>query len=201
MLDVISGALGAFLIIVIILLPHYNKKIAEENQQLQEKLHTAEMARMQAEQEKKQAEQQLHEAREILKDYKQRLGKTFLVVLIKWKTLKQDIDLHIIDSSGAEFSYQNKTVPGRPGELSEDDREGPGIEVWEIRDAPPGIYKVYYNLYERNSNTENPVIEGRIFYRDGSEKVPDIELTQQHEKKPAANVTVKEDGNVEIQWI
>lgn len=206
MMDVIAGALGAVLIIVIILFPHYQKDLAEENQKLREKVQAAENARRQAEEARRQAEEakkqtenQLQEAQEILKDCKEKLAKTFLVVVIKWKTRLQDIDLHIVDPGGAEFYYRRKTVPGRPGELSEDDQIGPGNEVWEIRDAPPGDYRIYYNLYSRHGNSENPVVMGRIFFRDGSKKIPDTQLTREKEKKLAAKITVKENGNVEIR--
>ena len=241
MMDVISGALGAVLIIVIILLPYYKKDLVTENQQLQEKLQAAENARRQAEEEtqrletlRKQAEQaqrqaelaqqrareaqqqaeeareqaeqakqqahlELQETQKILKTVKEKLAKTFLVVVIKWKTVLQDVDLHIVDPSGAEFFYQRKTVPGRPGELSEDDQFGPGNEVWEIRAAPPGDYRVLYNLYDRHKNPGNPVVTGRVFYRDGSTTMPDTSLSREKQKKAVAIIRVKENGGVEIR--
>ena len=241
MMDVISGALGAFLIIVIILFPYYRKDIASENRELREKLNAAEtalaqaeearqqvqqsleraeqarrqaeLARQQAEQARQQAEQarlqaeqaaqqantQLQQAQQALKDCRERENKTFMVIVIKWQTLAHDVDLHVIDPSGAEFFYQRKSIPGRPGELSEDDQLGPGNEVWEVRQAPPGKYKVYYNLYNRHGNSQNPVVSGRVFYRDGSKEFRDITLTRDSYKTPVAIITVKENGDVEIE--
>lgn len=199
MMDVIAGALGAVLILVIILFPYYKKDMAQENRELQKKLEAAENARRQAEEARERAEQQVRETQETLKNCKEKLSKTFLVVLIKWKTRGQDVDLHVADPTGAEFSYQRKIIPGRPGELSEDDITGPGNEVWEIREAPPGEYRIYFNLFNRRGNPANPVVTGRIFFRDGSEKIPDTRLTQVKVKKLAVKITVEENGNVEIR--
>ncbi|MCP5050642.1 MAG: hypothetical protein GY940_25995 [bacterium] len=255
MMDVISGALGAFLIIVIILLPYYKKDLVNENRQLKQDLQAEKTARQQAEQDLqqarqaleqaeqarqraeqalrqaeqarqqaeqalrqseearqraeqalqeaeqalRQAEQRVQEAQKALKECEDRAARTFIVILVKWKTLLQDVDLHVIDPGGNEFYFQKKTFPGRPGELSEDDKVGPGMEVWEIRNAPPGRYRIYYNLFSRRGNGKNPVVSGRVFYRDGSLKLPDTRLTLLKTKKLVATVIVKRNGTVEIR--
>lgn len=191
MMDVISGALGALLIIVIILYPYYKKDLIKENQELQEKLEAAETARQ-------QAEQREQETQKALENCQEKMAKTFLVILIKWKTNLHDVDLHVIDPSGAEFYYEKKIIPGRPGELSEDDTSGPGNEVWEIREAETGQYRILFNLFDRHGNNDNPVVSGRIFYRDSSFKIPDTVLSIVKEKKQIITIRVLNNGNVEI---
>lgn len=193
MLDVISGALGAFLIIMIVLFPYYNKESIDYQQQIQEIQRQVEAAEAQAE----AAQAQAQEAEERAQEAESRLENIrFLIVSIKWTTEKQDVDLHIIDAAGEEFSYARRIIAGRPGELTEDDRNGPGKEVWEVLTAPPGQYKVYANLFSRKGNSQNPQIEARVFYRDGRRDIPVVRLTREGEKKLLATLTVGENGEV-----
>lgn len=225
MLDVISGALGAFLIIMIVLFPYYNKdsisykkrieemeraaqsmqqQLADAREQVTQAQTETEQARNQLREAQADARSQLQESRAAADDLRRELGeahrqlaKTFLVIYIRWATKNQDIDLHVVDPSGAEFYYKRKTVPNRPGELSEDSRMGPGNEVWEIFNAPPGKYRIYAKLFAKNSNNKTPTIKGRVIHRDGSKRLREIRLTSS-DKVHMATVTVSEDGNVEI---
>ena len=229
MLDVISGALGAFLIIMIVLFPYYKKdpvdcrrRMAELTEQLNESKQRAEAAQAEAERTREQLEaaqrrlaeltEQLNESeqraeaaqaeaertREQLEAAQRQLAKTFLVIYIRWPTLKHDIDLHVVDPSGAEFYYKKKTISGRPGELSEDSQSGPGNEVWEIFNAPPGNYKIYAELFHRHKNNKTPTVKGRVITRDGSLLLPEIRLTVVQKKAYMATVTVATDGSVRL---
>ena len=240
MLDVISGALGAFLIIMIVLFPYYNKEVIDyqqENEELRDRIQalteqleaaqeavqaareraeTAEAAeealqaaRSEAQQTQRQLEaaQQRAEAAEAeaqrnqqrAETAEQQLAKTFLVVYIRWDAANQDIDLHVVDPSGAEFYYGQKTISDRPGELSEDSQVGPGNELWELHSAPPGVYHVYAKLFDRRDSSENPVIKGRVIYRDGSSDLSTVRLTRDKEKKKMAEIEVKESGDVVVR--
>jgi hypothetical protein len=249
MLDVISGALGAFLIIMIILFPYYRKETIDYTEiitSLQERIQSleqqqeettamfqaaraeAEAAQMETQEARQaleasreeiqnlqrqvqtamtdaeQARQQLRESqaetdvvRQQLGEAQRQLARTFLVIYIRWATAKHDIDLHVIDPTGAEFNYTQKVIPGRPGELSEDSQVGPGNEVWEIFNAPPGTYRVFANLFNSKGNPAIPEINGRVIHRDGSQRLNPIRLPSTG-KKLMATILVKEDGTVEI---
>jgi len=229
MLDVISGALGAFLIIMIVLFPYYKKEsidyseviasleariqsLEQQRQAVTAQLQAAraeseetrqqlQAARAESEETRRQLQATRAESEETSRQLgaaRRQLAKTFLVIYIRWSTKNQDIDLHVIDPSGAEFYYKKMLIPGRPGELSEDSMIGPGNEVWEIFNAPPGEYRVYAKLYDPHGNTQIPVINGRVIYRDGSRRMNEIRLTSS-EKMPMATIVVKEDGEVEIR--
>jgi len=200
MLDVVSGALGAFLILMIVLLPHYRKEETDKREErdnpreaeaLRRRLQETEDRALLAEERAVRAEERALRAEE-------KLARTFLVVYIRWATINHDVDLHVVDPSGAEFFYARKTVPGRPGELSEDSQMGPGNEVWELREAPPGRYRIYANLYSRHGNPRHAVVKGRVFFRDGSEPLPEITLTEagRRRKKLVTVLVVEEDGSV-----
>ena len=226
MLDVFCGALGAFLIVMIILLPYYKKEsidFAQENQELEQQVTTleAQVARMQQEleqmqqqlaealaqaQQAEQLQQELAEAEARAQEAEQRarraealLNQTFLLVYVRWETANQDVDLHIIDPSGAEFYYEQKTIPGRPGELAEDSQYGPGNEVWEIALAPPGEYRLELVLYDRHGNPENPTVLGKVFHRDGSIELPAATLTQDQVNQHMTTIVVGGDGAVSLR--
>jgi hypothetical protein len=138
----------------------------------------------------------------------ERLDKTFLVVLIQWQTDAQDVDMHVVDPSGAHFNFGRSTVDGRRGELSEDQTGGPGIEVWQIEEADPGEYRVYVKLYSRHENPVNPSVRGRVYFRDGRGDLRDMVLRVEDQdveisgllmEQLMATIMVGADGSVSIR--
>ncbi len=260
MLDVMTGALGAFLMIMIILLPHYRREtpellseirdqearisaleadvsaaqaaLAEARAELTEAENRAaaaearaqaaeaerdaeRAARVEAERRADAAEAQLADAERRAREseterdrLRERLDKTFLVVLSQWQTDAQDVDMHVVDPTGAHFYFGQKTVAGRRGELSEDQTSGPGIEVWQIEEADPGEYRVYVKLYSRSGNPANPSVRGRVYYRDGRGELRDMVLSVEDQNTETsglareqlmATITVGADGSVSIR--
>jgi multidrug efflux pump subunit AcrA (membrane-fusion protein) len=249
MLDVISGAMAAFLILIVILLPYYRKEhidyqaiIAELQRQLaaaeahtraaeqaaREAVRAAEAAAEQArrsqaeaqtaaaraqaaearsraaEAQAAQAESQAQAAQAAARDQRDRaealareLAKTFLVLYIRWDT-RDDVDLHVIDPTGAEFYYGQKTIAGRPGELSEDNLIGPGNEVWEIRNTPPGDYQIQAVLYAVKDQRKPVAIKGRLFHRDGSSPFPEVQLQSAGQRVRIATIRVDPQGDVTL---
>ncbi len=174
MLDVICGALGAFMLVMIILIPFYNRQDNDQSEKV------------------KELQQRLQEA-------EKKLSKTFLLVYIQWNTKYQDIDLHVIDPAGNEFFYQKRSFPNVDGELSEDSQYGPGTEVWEVRSAATGAYRIFANLYNPHGNPAAPVVRARVFYRDGNFILPEVTLTRVGEKVFIAGLNVDDSGRVTIQ--
>ncbi|WPL17984.1 hypothetical protein Thiowin_03032 [Thiorhodovibrio winogradskyi] len=208
MLDVFASAMAAFLIIMIILLPYYDRDaiaeqswIAELEQDLnaaQEALSRSEAAHAATEAEagaaRAEAEQQQQRADRLAS----RLARTFLVLYIRWNTL-DDIDLHVIDPSGAEFFFEHKTRSGRPGELSEDTVNGPGNEVWEVRDAPSGDYRIVAHLFKVKDRRKPVEVQGRVFHRDGSNAFPNVQLHRSDASVLITTIQVDNDGNVTLR--
>lgn len=186
-LDLFASAMGAFILLTVILFPYYQK-----NAKIVEDLNKTKNQLAQTQQQLQQCEQQ----RQICEE---KLRKTFLAVVMKWATNQQDIDLHVIDTQGREFYYQQKRFIGSNAELSVDTTRGPGIEIWEHPQAEPGEYKVYVNLFARNDNAENPRILTTVYYRDGAKKLPDLILSTEQQKKLVAIIQVNSDGDVVIQ--
>ncbi len=222
MLDVIAGAMAAFLILMVILLPYYGKETVNQEAlitELRQAVTQAETARSAAEDAAQAAQAQANQAQADMaaaqaqarqaqteaerqqaraEGFARQLAHTFLVLYIRWDT-HDDVDLHLTDPSGAEFWWdRHKIIPGRPGELSEDNIVGPGNEVWEIRDAPPGDYRVEVRLFQVRDTRKPVVVKGRVFHRDGSAVFPEVALAQKGQRERIATIRVDEDGGVRL---
>lgn len=201
MLDVILGAMAAFLIIMVVLLPYYKREHVEyqaENATLRSALAEAEATAEAAAGRASAAEEEARRERGRADGLANRLAKTFLVIYIRWGTL-DDVDLHMVDPSGAEFYWERRTIAGRPGELSEDNLIGPGAEVWEVREAPPGEYRASARLFEIK-DTRKPVhVKGRVFYRDGSSTLREVALYRKGQREELAVIRIEADGTASVR--
>ena len=241
-LDLFASALGAFILISIVLMPYFLRLSDEQVRQLQQDLEEAQaslsetrqqlaqaesalqqceeraqresacreqLAELQAEvqrlradlEQAQQTQPALERCREELNACEERLMTTFLTLVIQWPTAGHDVDLHVIDAAGREFYYRARTIPGRPGELQWDTQRGPGVEIWEVPDAPPGEYRILYNLFDPHGNTSPAVVKGGISFRDGHHRFSDRRLTRQGRPNAmeVAVVTVNDDGTVNVR--
>jgi hypothetical protein len=166
-LDMFASALGAFIMVAIILFPSYQK-----NRPIKEKQDAAiaELKRTQEDVDKTKAEAEKIEqqnddikaeirkvplAQVELNQFKQgvaacriEMGTTFLLVKIEWQDTA-DVDLHVTDPEGNEFrsdatNKNGTTFRNSQGRLSIDTVIGPGVEVWQIPAVSPGSYKIEY---------------------------------------------------------
>ena len=223
MLDAISGAMGAFLIIMVILLPYYKKESIDYQKKLQQSRAAEELARqetltaraaqLEAQARQQDAEESLRATEKSMRAAQaeadqnrqraeaatQQLAKTFLLVHIQWDTKYQDVDLHVVDPSGTQFSYEHKTYPGNPGELSVDSQFGPGNEVWSNPSAAVGNYRVFAELYNLHGVEGTPTVTGSVIHRDGSSALPPARLQVKQQKYLVATITVGADGRVSIR--
>ena len=143
---------------------------------------------------------ELRQCRAELDSCRERPAKAFLIVIIQWPTARQDVDLHVVDAAGSEFFYSAKTVPDRPGELSTDTVQGPGVEVWEVSEAPPGEYRVLYNFFDTGGNPNAATVSGSVYHRGGSYRFANRRLTAlgRANAQLVAVVTVDDDGRVDV---
>jgi uncharacterized protein YoxC len=205
-LDLFASAMGSFILLAVILFPYYlkNADIVETMSILRQQLEKTQQQLQTSQQQNTQLQQTLNKKKQDLNNCQQKLQQTFLAVVMKWQTQQQDVDLHVIDTKNNEFYYKQHNrnrshFPNVDAELSVDTIKGPGIEIWENPLAKQGIYKIYANLYARKGNTENPVVQTTIYYRDGSKKLPNITLIKKANKKLIATIEVNAEGDVVIR--
>lgn len=71
-----------------------------------------------------------------------KLGSGSIQINLTWSSINTDIDLHVIDLSGTEIYYSNKSS-STGGQLDRDDVNGFGLEnIYWLGTAPDGQYKV-----------------------------------------------------------
>ena len=169
-LDLFASAMGAFIILTLILVPFYRNTartddidavrsaLAEAQQELQSsesQLASCQEARGDADAdvtaalaEAENLRGQLEQAEGQLADCRRRLNQTFLIVVMTWRDEGQDIDMHIFDPEGNHFFYDQTRYPGTLAELSFDNVVGPGVELWQHPSPTPGRYTICYHYFQ-----------------------------------------------------
>ena len=79
------------------------------------------------------------------------LEKSDLVVMMMWNTDQTDVDLHVVEPTGEECSYQNRTTKSG-GSITADDRDGFGPEMYNISVAKNGKFDIKIKFYSSNQN-------------------------------------------------
>jgi hypothetical protein len=217
-LDMFASALGAFIIIAVILFPYYNnqkrfEKTTEDLKKTAKKLQEVNLEIRRFEERSALQQQELQEAKQAqtaLAQCKQSEAtcrtenKSFLVVGIEWEA-PCDVDLHVTDPLGNEFKFDVNNRNGTdfhnsPAALSLDMNSGPGIEIWQNPDAPPGDYRIGYQLF-RIDFSAAVVVKGWVIDRSaGRRELPDKALDSSHKKETVAVATVRvnSDGSSTI---
>lgn len=207
-LDLFASAMGAFLLVAVILFPFYKNESLEK---LEQKLQELDGAQKQCaaagaalQQVVDTTQRKRHDADRVLEDCLARENATYLAIVMRWPTKHHDIDLHVKDPSGRSYYYRRHNrgrshFPNSDAELSSDTRRGPGIEVWEISKAPPGNYEITYVFFARYENPAPATISGTVYYRNGSKSLPQTTMHTQNEYRVIATVEVTPGGEVVIR--
>lgn len=222
-LDMFASALGAFIMIAVILFPSYMAK-----EKVQAKLTASEASRAALVKDLEQKGGELDEANNALakaailkaetdeevEALRLEIARTFLIVSIEWDTADADVDLVITDPASNRYSFNKNNrngtdfpveaadgaaVPdGNWAELSFDNQTGPGIEVWQAPIAAPGEYVIEYVLYgsARLSDVTVPV-NGKVFYRNGRTPLPVEELSNDSQRSKIV-LRVTDEGTLEF---
>lgn len=118
-----------------------------------------------------------------------------LLVTMMWNTDQTDVDLHIVEPSGEECSYENKKTRSG-GQITTDITTGFGPEMYSNPDAPSGKYEVKVKYFASNQNRSElkNKVHLTIYRRFGmpQERVTrkTIQLTKVGEKESIATVGV-----------
>ena len=208
-LDVICGAMGAFLIVMVILMPYYKKEaqdflqsignlkqeLAESSQRLEEtetELDRAEKRIRELEQELQKSQSQNSALQRSVDEVRKRRD-TPLLVGLKWPSRLVDLDLYLVQPSGHAVGFARK----KRGltELVFDYRKGgEGAEVVISTKARPGRWKICVHLYKGVSET---IQELKIRASDFSKDLSFISIRGKKTCKKIAELTVTETGVIQ----
>lgn len=205
-LDLFASAMGAFIVLTVILFPFYlkHKDLSEQVKKAERRL--GDCVRKNGELRNKIAEAGRKNSRikAGLRGCRQKLTKTFLVIVMKWETSAHDIDMHVTDPDGHTFTYKihnrNRThFPGTAARLSVDTRRGPGVEIWEHPAAKPGDYRVRYHFFSKHGNRQGTLVKANVYSRDGVTRMRNVRLVREREFRRAATIRVHPGGRVTVR--
>ena len=122
-----------------------------------------------------------------------------LLVTISWNTDNTDIDLHVVEPSGEECYYKHtKTRMG--GYITEDVTQGYGPEMYLLKNAKSGKFKVKAKYFSSNRNraSTRTKIHATIYKNWGkpNEKVINKVITLKDNKDMHHIITVDIDENL-----
>jgi hypothetical protein len=217
-IDLLASALGAFILISIILFPFYNQHQQLEKTKTDLKV-IAEETKKASEQKKKFQEvvfRQLEDIKqavtaadglELCKKQESAcraaLGKTFLIIGIEWDE-RCDVDIFITDPRGNEFSYRAKNenfqnFKASKGQLSLDMLDGPGVEIWQNPEAENGLYRVNYSVHCK-AGVEQVKVQGWVIDRSGGRRCfPETVMNPPVYGRQVAMLEVNTDGSTTIR--
>jgi hypothetical protein len=220
-IDMFASALGAFIMVAIIIFPYYQK-----NRPFKQKLDAsvAELKRTQEDVDKTKAQGQKLERQndetkaeiqqvklakaELNNQCKRSLaaclteqGETFLLIKIAWSD-QSDVDLHVTDPHGNEFFFLQTNsgganFPNSKGVLSTDTSSGPGIEVWQVPAVEPGSYKIEYVM--ENNPGRAITVSGLFFDKAGKNQLPDKIIGNGQLRVLAGTIEVSADKRISLR--
>jgi len=202
-LDLFASALGAFIVITVVLFPYYLKE-----SKVIEQLKVAKIELTKTQQQLQQCQKKLKQANKANANCLKKLSQTFLIVIMKWSTIKHDVDLHVVTPEGNEFYYDKNNRNGlnyssSNAVLSVDTKRGPGFEMWEEPTAKSGEYKIFYRFFARHNGVHSAKVSGSIYFRGGSKKLPLKTLSRaahtDDNKILVATIIVNDQGEVTIR--
>ena len=74
------------------------------------------------------------------------INEADVVIIVNWNTNNTDVDLHVLEPGGEECYYSNRNTKNG-GQLTIDVTSGYGPEMYVLRNAPDGKYKVSLDYY------------------------------------------------------
>ena len=180
-LDLFASALGAFILLAVIALPFFANTAQLDDASLLG---------------------QITQAREELAQAQAEAAKAnFMVVIMSWSTT-DDVDLHVTDPTGREFSHRQEEYPGlSEAKFEEDVTNGPGNEIWVHPKVTSGEYVVEY-VYYTDRGSRGPVrVRGTVLHRDGRIALPEVTLrsASPRDRRRAAVLRVAADnGRIQV---
>lgn len=201
-LDLFASALGAFLILMIIMFPYYKKETdsLKKLNESQQALGTC----------KEESNRQQHN----LAQCKEKLAASMLLVSMSWEADRgghdedggADVDLHVTDPEGYVYWYKKSNSPTgsdypTQARISLDITHTPGYEVFEEPRIRSGTYGIAMQLYGAGTSSGPIKVRLKIYTVNGITEVPVIILHPESDLKrmmPVATVTVGGQGDIQV---
>lgn len=194
-LDLFASALGAFILIALVLFPFFpnitDKDLRELLAEAQRKVTEVRQELTETKSELATTNQELTNTQNELADAKQELRKKFLLVMMTWGR-RGDVDLYVRDPQGRIYFYKNKIISGSNAAMEVDNIHGPGNEIWLHPQATPGDYEICYHYYE-DRNSGSVQVKGAYITPGGRREFPSVTLAK-YEMRQIATININSEG-------
>ncbi|WP_192711439.1 hypothetical protein [Methylobacterium sp. OAE515] len=182
-LDLFASALGAFILVTMILFPYYGRGRAAADP----------ASAMQASPGETRARA----------DQPSIAGPSFLLVQIRWLVPGADIDLHVTDPAGREFYWYKANrgggdYAGSEATLSYDMTSGPAVELWQSTTPEPGTYQIEYVANALPDGVGVEVV-GTVFEPKGRHDLAVRKLNDVKRRVLVATIQVDQGGHVALR--
>lgn len=172
----------------------------QEVRQAQQIAQTAQAQAREAREQVQQAQQQAQQAQARADGLQKKLSKTFCVVKMQWESATPlDVDLHIIDYAGNEYSYSKQVYSGIDASLTVDagvpTKVKQGAEVWVSKQLKEGKYTIFYKHYSGDSSAK---VTGSVFTKSFTKDLPTVTLNK-NEKRVIAKIKVDSEGKATLE--
>lgn len=125
----------------------------------------------------------------------QRDGHTFVPVRASWTT-PVDVDLHLVDPSGREFSWNARNRAGSSAVFEEDSTRGSGNEIWVYPRAEEGRYRVCCRLFSGHGFGSPTSVRAGVVWKGGTLGIAEVSLEREGEARVGVEFVVDNDGHV-----
>lgn len=147
-------------------------------------------------------EKKKHDNEELQKELEAQKNKSpsqnYMMVLLTWETEKHDVDLQVVTPHQKTFNFKNRKVKNEPGSFELDSRFGPGIEMWKSENFVPGGYTAKLNLYNKNGNDKDALVQVTVVTNLGTYKSKVMTLSDA-KKNTNVNFNIDDTGSVEFK--
>jgi hypothetical protein len=209
LLDILCGALGAFCFMMLVLFPYYKPK-AQTSDAPGVDPKTYEEALKQIRDLKallQSCRSDQDNCKSDLKQSNDQLGMKNPMAVIATFTGPNDLDVYVEDDrvtvKGLRCPKADPRVKQGPtftGDSRYDAYEGTASDIWLVRDAPKGEFRVYLKLVKQSAEAKPTYARTYIALSlDNPIVLPQVELKRQGEMIRVATITAKGDGHASVR--
>ena len=169
-LDLFASALGAFILIVVVLMPYYLKSGTVLQCPTPEPTPLCPICPTPT-------------PTPTCPEPTREVTDNLLVIEMEWSA-RADVDMHVHTPNG-EFFFGRTSISGKPGKFTLDNTEGGpnSLEIWKAYNPSPGNYRVCFKLFNKRGASGSVRVRGGLDKPTGPIVIPPINLIRSGEER------------------
>ena len=213
LLDILSGALGAFCFLTLVLFPYYKPNQQQQQQQQQpdpqdyqaaiQRIHQLEQQLQTCQANHADCQAQVQQA----SDKITQLGMRNPISIVGAFDGPNDLDIYVEDDRTNDKGLKAPNVDGKAkqwptwqGDSRVDFQAGFASEIWVMRDTPTSEYRIYYKMFKQADGHKPTNVVGTIVLsQDPFVGLPQVTLTDVGQVVRVATITTTSDGHAKVR--